>query len=75
MREEDTINRCAQDLCALGCVKSAENMSIAASLLANAISHGQDADTLNVMGNFITAVGSLILLIAAKLQACEPDED
>ena len=52
MTEEEAVNQCAETLSALGCVKSAEQLSLFANLLAIAISKGKSADQLNVIGNF-----------------------
>ncbi len=75
MLEEETINRCAETLSSLGCLRSAEQLSFLANLLAIAISKGKDADQLNVIGNFVVGVGGLILFIAAQIQACESKQD
>ena len=39
-----------------------------AAVVTVIISDGQSADDLNIWGNFIVAVGSLMLTVAAKLQ-------
>lgn len=75
MLEEETINKCAETLSSLSCVKSAERLSILSNLFAIAISKGKNADQLNVIGNFIVGVGGLILTIAAQIQACESKQD
>lgn len=75
MLEEETINQCAEALSSLSCVKSAEQLSFLANLLAIAISKGKSVDQLNVIGNFIVGVGGLILIIAAQIQACESKQD
>lgn len=75
MHEEETIDQCAETLSSLSCVKSAEQLSFLANLLAIAISKGKNADQLNVIGNFIVGVGGLILTIAAQIQACESKQD
>ncbi len=41
MTEEEAVNQCAETLSALGCVKSAEQLSLFANLLAIAISKGK----------------------------------
>jgi hypothetical protein len=45
-----------------------KELSILASAIAIALSEGRDADELNVLGNLIVAVGSIILTIAAQEQ-------
>lgn len=49
------------------------------SVLANAIALGladdKSADELNVLGNFIVAVGSLLLTIAAQQQSLQAIQD
>lgn len=75
MLEEETINQCAETLSSFGCVRSAEQLSFLASLLAIVISKGKNADQLNVIGNFIVGVGGVILTIAAQLEACEAKQD
>jgi hypothetical protein len=42
------------------------DLVILALLLALAVCDNQDANTLNVLGNFIVAVGSLVLIWAAQ---------
>lgn len=74
MRIEETIGQCAETLSALGCVKSAEELSVLANLLALTISKGKNTNQLNVVGNFIVSVGGLILTIAAQIQACAPTQ-
>lgn len=75
MLEEETINQCAETLSNLGCVKSAEQLSLFANLLAIAISKGKNADQLNVLGNFIVAVGGLLLTMSAQRVSCEMRQD
>jgi len=75
MLEEESNNSCSDTLSSLGCVRSAEQLSFLANLLAIAISQGKNADQLNVIGNFIVGVGGLILTIAAQLDACESKRD
>ena len=70
MLEEETINQCAEALSSLSCVKSAEQLSFLANLLAIIISKGKNADQLNVIGNFI-----VLLTIAAQIEACESKQD
>lgn len=71
MNEEETINKCAEKLSALGCEKSGEQLSFLANFLAIAISKGKNADQLNIIGNFIVAAGGLLLAIAAQRASCE----
>jgi len=75
MKEDESISQCADILSTLGCTKSAEQLSLFANLLAIAISKGKSADQLNVMGNFIVGVGSLILTMAAQISSCESQLD
>lgn len=75
MSEEDNINQCAEKLGELGCIKSAEQLSVFANLLAIAISKGKSSDQLNVIGNFIAAVGALLLAMAAERSSCEEKLD
>ena len=75
MQEDQSIGQCADILSALGCTKSTEQLSIFANLLAIAISKGKSADQLNVIGNFIVAVGSLLLTMAAQKSSCETKLD
>ena len=75
-KDDDTINSCADTLSnlSLDC-NNAEQLSCIANLLAISISKGKDTDEINVIGNFIVAVGSLILTIAAQRQFCESKQD
>ena len=75
MQEEETINQCADALSSLGCVKSAEQLSLFAYLLSVAITKGKSADQLNVLGNFIEAVGAIVLTNAAQRESCETKQD
>ena len=75
MTDEETINQCADTLSALGCEKSAEQLSLFANFLAISISKGKDSDQLNVIGNFIVAVGGLLLAMAAQRASCETKQD
>lgn len=75
MTEEEAVNQCAETLSTFACVKSAEQLSLFANLLAIAISKGKSADQLNVLGNFIVAVGGLLLTMAAQRVSCETKED
>lgn len=75
MLDEETNNSCSDALNSLGCIRSAEQLSFLANLLAVAISKGKNADQLNVLGNFIVGVGGLILTIAAQLETCESKQD
>ena len=75
MQEDKTIVQCAEILGDLGCVKSAEQLSVFTNLLALCISKGRSVNELNVIGNFIVGVGGLILTMAAQIQACESKQD
>lgn len=75
MQEDQSISQCADILSALGCAKSAEQLSLFANLLAIAISKGKSSDQLNVMGNFIVGVGGLVLTMAAQRDFCESKLD
>lgn len=73
--DDESIAKCADIISKLGCAKSAQQLSLFANLLAIAISKGKTADQLNVIGNFVVALGSLILTIAAQVQTCESKVD
>ena len=75
LRDNNLIHQCADDLSALGCVKSAEQLSLMANLLAISITEGKSADQLDVLGNFISAVGDLISLISSQIHICESKQD
>jgi len=45
-----------------------KQLSILASAIAIALSEDRDADELNVIGNLIVAIGSIMLTIAAQEQ-------
>ena len=71
MQEENSVIQCADTLSALGCIKSAEQLSVMSNILAILISKGKDVDQLNLIGNFMVSVGGLILTMAAQIQSCE----
>lgn len=73
--EDDSITKCADIISKLGCTKSAEQLSLFANLLAIAISKGKTASQLNVIGNFVVSLGSLILTMAAQIETCESKID
>lgn len=73
--KDKSITECADIISKLGCTKSAEQLAIFTNLLAIAISKGKTADQLNVIGNFVVSLGSLILTIAAQVQTCESQID
>ncbi len=75
MSEEENIDQCAEKLGQLGCIKSAEQLSVFANLLALSISKGKSADQLNVISNFITAVGGLLALITSERDSCQAKQD
>ncbi|MGI6647611.1 MAG: hypothetical protein ACOX5W_00705 [Bacillota bacterium] len=47
---------------------SPEKLAILSLIIALLISKGEDADDLNVIGNFIVAIGGIMLTIAAQEQ-------
>lgn len=47
---------------------SPADISILASIIAIALSKGKSADEVNILGNFIAAVGASMLAIAAQQQ-------
>ena len=75
MQEETAISQCADTLSTIGCTKSAEQLAFWSNLLAVTISKGKSADQLNVIGNFIVAIGSLLLTMAAQKSSCETKLD
>ncbi|AVP55765.1 hypothetical protein [Clostridium tetani] len=50
---------------------SPEELSFIANIIAIELSAGKNADELNVLGNFIVAIGGLMLAIAAQKQNLE----
>ncbi|OJU13024.1 MAG: hypothetical protein BGN88_08530 [Clostridiales bacterium 43-6] len=52
------------------CSVSGKELSVIAGLLAAASAEVLDIDELNVLGNFITAIGACMLTIAAADQSC-----
>lgn len=50
---------------------SPKQLSILATLVAIELSEGLDNNALNVLGNFLTAVSSIMLTIAAQQQNLE----
>ncbi|BDR69920.1 hypothetical protein K144313037_13320 [Clostridium tetani] len=50
---------------------SPEELSFIANIIAIELSAGKNADELNVFGNFIVAIGGLMLAIAAQKQNLE----
>lgn len=73
--EEETINKCAELLSDLGCERSGEQLSLMINCLAISTSKDKNSDELNVIGNFIVALGGLLLAIAAQRQSCENKQD
>lgn len=51
------------------------DIMILANVLAISLSEGKNADELNVLGNLIVAVGSLMLTSAAQMQNISSKED
>lgn len=52
-----------------------EELSILATTIALELSQQKSADDLNVLGNFIVALGSLILTMAAQQQNFQQQQD
>lgn len=50
---------------------SPEELSFIANIIALELSTGKSADELNVLGNLIVAIGSLMLVMAAQKQNLE----
>ncbi|SNV78753.1 hypothetical protein [Clostridium cochlearium] len=50
---------------------SPEELSFIANIIALELSAGKSADELNVLGNLIVAIGSLMLVMAAQKQNLE----
>lgn len=50
-------------------------ISVLASIIAIAISEGKTPDELNILGNLVVAVGSIILTIAAVEQTVKSTEN
>jgi len=75
MSEEENIDQCAEKLGELACIKSSEQLAVFANLLALSISKGKNSDQLNVIGNFVVAVGGLLLAMAAERSSCESKQD
>lgn len=50
-------------------------LSVLASAIAIELAEGESADEINVLGNFIVAVGSLLLTIAAQEQNLQSIKD
>lgn len=53
------------------CNLSPKELSILANVIALALAEEKTPDQLNVLGNFIVAVGSLLLTIAAQQQSLQ----
>ena len=75
LENDNPVCQCADMLSSLSDCKSAEQLSVLANILALLISNNKDADQLNVIGNFIVGVGSLILTIAAQKESCKSTQD
>ena len=56
----------------LDCI-SPEELAILANLIALEISKGKSTNELNVLGNLISAIGTIISTIAAQKQNIESD--
>lgn len=54
---------------------SPEELLILANTIAISLSEGQTADEINVLGNLIVAVGSLMLTFAAQLQNIQSKQE
>lgn len=50
---------------------SPDDLSLLASVIAISLSKGRTSDELNVLGNFISALGSLISTIAAQKESID----
>lgn len=74
MSDQSSNNNCADFLESILC-KSPEQISVIANILTLIISKGRSAEELNVLGNFIVGVGSLLLTIAATMESCSSKED
>ena len=57
------------------CNLSPKELSILANVIALALAEEKTPDQLNVLGNFIVAVGSLLLTIAAQQQSLQNIQD
>jgi hypothetical protein len=75
MSEDKTIKQCADTLSDLGCEKSGEQLALFSNFLAIAISKDKSSDQLNVLGNFISAVGAIVSAMASQRQICESKQD
>ncbi|APH15155.1 hypothetical protein B2H94_00345 [Clostridium sporogenes] len=54
----------------LNCI-SPEELALLANLIALELSRGKNANELNVLGNLVAAVGTILLTIAAQKQNLE----
>jgi hypothetical protein len=54
---------------------SPKELSILANVTALVLAEDRTSDDINVLGNFITAVGSLLLAIAAQQQSLQDTQD
>lgn len=54
---------------------SPEELSILANIVAIGLTKNRTADEINVFGNLVTAIGSLLLTIAAQKQSLSSLED
>lgn len=61
----------------MGCYEQfrGDQLIILSALLALVISNDLSSDQLNTLGNYIVAVGSLMLTKAAEMQALESQQD
>lgn len=50
---------------------SPDELSLLASIIAISLSKGRTSDELNVLGNFVSALGSLISTIAAQKESID----
>lgn len=49
-------------------------LAILSSVVAVALSQNLNADEINILGNFVTAVGATLLIIAAKMASDESQQ-
>lgn len=61
----------------MSCIESLgpEQLAVASSLVAALLSRGLTSDEVNVLGNFIAAVGASMLTIAAQMSSQESKKD
>ena len=57
----------------LNCL-SPDDLIILSTAISIELSRGKTADELNVLGNFLVAIGSLLLTSAAQMQSMQPKD-